>query len=139
MVTLLCLAKFHIKSYRPKSLVNQEAGSLKGSPHNPSHPPVQSVPSSSPSNPPLSPSLVDERAASLASMVNTPMNPEPLVPRGFVICNRSQEEDTPPLSVSSLSSARPSAPPMRMSLSQFWTLRLIRWIIPRLQRPFLTY
>jgi hypothetical protein len=28
-------------------------------------------------------------------MANNPVDPVPLVPRGFVLCNRSQEEDTP--------------------------------------------
>jgi hypothetical protein len=36
-----------------------------------------------------------EHAAILASMVNNPVDPEPLVPHGFTICNRSQEEDNP--------------------------------------------
>jgi hypothetical protein len=31
----------------------------------------------------------------LTAMVNNPVDPVPLVPRGFILCNRSQEEDTP--------------------------------------------
>jgi hypothetical protein len=90
-----CLSKFPSKIYRWKSPDKQEVISLKGSERNPSHPPEQTIPSSSLLNPPLSPSLADEHATILAPMANTPVNPEPLVPRGFVICTRLQEEDTP--------------------------------------------
>jgi hypothetical protein len=124
-----CISRFHNKIYWRKSPDKQEAGSLKGSERNPSHPPAQTIPSSSLLNPPLSLSLAEEHAAILAPMANTLVNPEPLVPCGFVICTRSQEEDTP--SVSSLSSARPSAPNMKTSPLRSWILRSIQWITLR--------
>jgi hypothetical protein len=31
----------------------------------------------------------------LTAMANNPVELTPLVPRGFILCNRSQEEDTP--------------------------------------------
>jgi hypothetical protein len=43
----------------------------------------------------LSPSTIQEHAVELAAMANNPVNPVPLVPRGFILYNRSQEEDTP--------------------------------------------
>jgi hypothetical protein len=36
-----------------------------------------------------------EHAAALTAMANNPIDVEPLLPRGFIICNRSQEEGTP--------------------------------------------
>jgi hypothetical protein len=51
--------------------------------------------SSSSSPPPLSPATAEVHAAALAAMANYPVDPDPLVPHGFVVCHRSQEEDSP--------------------------------------------
>jgi hypothetical protein len=39
--------------------------------------------------------MAAEHADTLASMANKTVDPEPLVPHGFTICNGSQEEDSP--------------------------------------------
>jgi hypothetical protein len=56
--------------------------------------PPNPTPSLSSPSPPLSPATVVEHAARLLTMTNNPIDPHALVPHGFVICNRSQEEDT---------------------------------------------
>jgi hypothetical protein len=55
----------------------------------------QSTPSHSSPPPPLSPAKAAKHFDRLSTMANNPVDPHALVPHGFMIYNRSQEEDTP--------------------------------------------
>jgi hypothetical protein len=86
-----CPVRRWAKTYRRKPPAAAASGSFK--PH-----PAQENPSfTSPlpaSTSPLSPATAEEHSERLATMTNNPVDPRPLVPRGFIICNRSQEEAT---------------------------------------------
>jgi hypothetical protein len=89
-----CLNRRRPGFYRKKSpsvLLRPAASKETHAPTTPSSSSAR-VPSSPP---PLSPATAAEHAATLASMANNVVDPSPLVPRGFVVCQRSREEDTP--------------------------------------------
>jgi hypothetical protein len=97
-----CFARRKEKTYRPKSsaLLEPSSASVGKAPSGAEQAGFKSAPlgdriSSPSSQPLLSPATADAHAAVLAAMANNPVDPDPFVPRGFVVCHRSLEEDTP--------------------------------------------
>jgi hypothetical protein len=93
-ISRLCLSLQQKKYYHQKSPSVPEATLPSGS-RSPGFKDACCTPSHQTPLSPHSPSTTAEHAAALAGMLNNPVDPNPLLSWGFVICNRSQEEGTP--------------------------------------------
>jgi hypothetical protein len=97
-----CLTHGWKKNYRPKSpafsvLSSASVGKSPSGAEQAGHKRASlgDYISSSSSPPPISLATAEKHTAALAAMANNPVDPNPLVPRGFVVCHSSEEEDTP--------------------------------------------
>jgi hypothetical protein len=91
-----CFAKRRTRVYRHKTNFpsSSESSHLKAK-ATAAHASTPDHCSTSSPQPALSPSMAAEHEATLAAMANNSVDPDPLLPHGFTICNCSQEEVTP--------------------------------------------